>query len=226
MKHFGPPSLFHTFSVIHVGAVIILLGLLASALHTRCFTKARKNRRSSCAKRRGARGFRCRRYDDGFWASRRDAINARYSEIVRWVREGSRRQELEEEEKEAIMRQIHGEEEDNLSTTMEQEIAQLRAAASVVGDIVEAEEGRARSHEVPREMRQHHAPQHSSPVIQTPTSAFPDYFDEELPAYDEGSNDPRFVSDGFRYTPGSSAYTPSPSSTTGSSLDEHLGRKD
>ncbi|KAF3061951.1 hypothetical protein GL218_03299 [Daldinia childiae] len=149
-----------------------------------------------------------------------------YSEIVGWVRESVRRQEIEneEKEKEAFMRQLHGsenEEEDNLSTTMEQEIAQFRAVASVVGDLVAAEEGR--SHEYA-----HQRQQHVIPAPPSPASAFPDYasIDEELPAYDEGSNDSRFVADGFRYTPGCPYYTPNGSSTTESSLDEHLGRKD
>ncbi|KAI1107587.1 hypothetical protein F4804DRAFT_329319 [Jackrogersella minutella] len=228
MKHFGPPGLFHAISTIHIIAVVVLLGLLASALHTRCFTTARANRRSGCGGGCRGRDTRCQQH--GFWATRREAINNRYCEIVRWVKDGAKNDELEDEEKEAIMRQLHrpeSDDEDNISTTMEQEIAQFRAVASVVGDIIEAEEGRS------REMSQHSSPQnsspqHSSPVPLSPTSAFPDCasIDEELPAYDEGSNDPRFVADGFRYTPGSSCYTPTESSTTGSSLDEHLGRKD
>lgn len=119
------------------------------------------------------------------------------------------------------MRRLHGsesEDDDNLSTTMEQEIAQLRAVASVVGDLVAAEEGHSREYARETEQR-------SVPTPPSPTSAFPEYapVDEELPAYDEGSNDSRFVADGFRYTPGGTSIE---SSTTGSSLDEHLGRKD
>lgn len=134
-----------------------------------------------------------------------------------------RRQEIEDEEKEAIMRRIgsNNDEEDNLSTTMEQEIAQFRTAADVVGSLIAAEGGQSRGYA--QEMRQT-----DIPTPPSPTSAFPDYasVDEELPAYDEGSDDSRFVADGFRYTPGSSCYTSNESSITGSSLDEHLGRKD
>ncbi|OTA69677.1 hypothetical protein K449DRAFT_429148 [Hypoxylon sp. EC38] len=218
----GPHGFFRTMSIIHIVVVVVLLSLLISALSTRCFAASRKHRRSCCAGRHQTRAARCQ-HDHGFWATRRAALSSRYGEIARWLKESIRREELEDEEKEAIMRQIHGsesEEEDNLSTTMEQEIAQFRAVASVVGDMVEAEEGRSRG--LVREMQQR-----NNPVPPSPTSAFPDYAstDEELPAYDEGMNDPRFVADGFRYTPGSS-YTPTDTSTTGSSLDEHLGRKD
>ncbi|KAI1415874.1 hypothetical protein F5Y13DRAFT_155544 [Hypoxylon sp. FL1857] len=223
---FGPRGrhgFFHTMPIIHIAAVVVLLSLLISALCARCCAKSRKHRRSSCGGRHQTRADRCE-HRDGFWAARRATLSSRYSEIARWLKESIRRQELEDEEKEAIMRQLHGsesEEEDNLSTTMEQEIAQFRAVASVVGDMVEAEEGRSRG--LVRGMQQQ-----STPVPPSPTSAFPDYAstDEELPAYDEGMNDPRFVADGFRYTPGSSCYTPADTSTTGSSLDEHLGRKD
>lgn len=112
-------------------------------------------------------------------------------------------------------------EEDDISTTMEQDIAQFRAVASVVGHLVAAEEGRSR--EYPREMQE----QRNIPTPPSPTSAFPDYasVDEELPAYDAGSEDSGFVADGFRPGHGNSRYTP-PESTEGSSLDEHLGRKD
>ncbi|XXG94501.1 hypothetical protein Hte_000758 [Hypoxylon texense] len=221
--HFGPPGLFHAISILHIGAIVVLLALLISAIHTRCFTASRQSRRTGCCGRHRAREGRCQ-HPDGARVSRRTAIAAKYSEVVRWLKEGLRRQEIEDEEKEAIMRRIGSEseeEEDTLSTTMEQEIAQFRAVASVVGSLVAAEEGHSR--EYARETRQRDAPAPPSP-----TSAFPDYasVDEELPAYDEGSDDSRFVADGFRYTPGSSCYTPNGSSTTESSLYEHLGRKD
>ncbi|KAI1652875.1 hypothetical protein F4813DRAFT_394224 [Daldinia decipiens] len=220
-EHRGPPPL----PVVYIVAVFIVLALLVGTVYTRCFSASGKSRRSSYTGRCQTREARrqCRR---NAWANRRAAIGTRYSEIVGWLRESVRRQEIgnEEKEKEAFMRQLDrsgNEEEDNISTTMEQEIAQFRAVASVVGDLVAAEEGR--SHEYT-----HQRQQHVIPAPPSPASAFPDYasIDEELPAYDEGSNDSRFVADGFRYTPGCPYYTPSGSSTTESSLYEHLGRKD
>ncbi|KAI0854308.1 hypothetical protein F5Y00DRAFT_222793 [Daldinia vernicosa] len=215
-EHRGPPPP----PVVHIVVTVILLTLLISTVYTRCFAASRKSQRIFCAGRRQTREARrqCRRNAS---ANRRAAIGTR---IVGWLSESVRRQEIEEKEKEAVMRQLHrseNEDEDNLSTTMEQEIAQFRAAASVVGDLVAAEEGRSREYV-------HGRQQHIIPTPPCPTSAFPDYayLDEELPAYDEGSNDSRFVADGFRYTPGCPYYTPNGSSTTGSSLDEHLGRKD
>ncbi|KAI1382028.1 hypothetical protein F4677DRAFT_12673 [Hypoxylon crocopeplum] len=218
---FGPHGLLHAVSAIHIVAVVILLGLLISAVHTRCFTKSRENRRAGCVGRHREAHRQRRRKS---WATRRAAISTKYGEIIQWLKENVRRQQVEDEEKEAMLRRLNGsesEEDDNLSTTMEQEIAQFRAVASVVGSLVAAEEGR--SHEYPREIQQHNAPMPPSP-----TSAFPDYasVDEELPAYDEGMNDSRFVADGLRYTPGSSLYTSTDPSMTESSLDEHLGRKD
>ncbi|KAK6954817.1 hypothetical protein Daesc_004786 [Daldinia eschscholtzii] len=221
-EHHGPP---HPIPIVHIAVTIGLLSLLIGAICMRCFAVSRRNRRSTCAERRQSRETRrhCRR---NAWANKRAAIGTRYSEIVGWLKETIRRQEAENEEREkdAIMRQLHrseNEEEDTLSTTMEQEIAQFRAVASVVGDLVAAEEGRSREH---GNERQHHV----TPAPLSPTSAFPEYapIDEELPAYDEGSNDSRFVADGFRYTPGFLYYTPTESSTMHSSLDENLGRKD
>ncbi|KAI2640362.1 hypothetical protein GGS26DRAFT_154748 [Hypomontagnella submonticulosa] len=222
--HFGHHHPFHAIKALQIVATIVLLTLLISAISTRCFAGCRESRRARCAERRRAREERRQRSREA-WAARRAAISAKYSGIARWLRESIRRRKIEDEEKEAIMRRLHrseSEEEDNLSTTMEQEIAQFRAVASVVGNLVAAEEGRSREYTGER-------PKHNDPVPPSPTSAFPDYssVDEELPAYDEGINDSRFVADGFRYTPGSSYYySSSDPSTTGSSLDEHLGRKD
>ncbi|KAI0019544.1 hypothetical protein F4780DRAFT_746457 [Xylariomycetidae sp. FL0641] len=132
------------------------------------------------------------------------------------------RENAEDEEKEAMLQQVHGsdsDEEDDVPTTMEQEIAQFRRAANIVDEMVSAEEGRIRE-SAPQMMQQY-----TLPVPPSPTSAFPDYamVDEALPAYAEGDFDPLDVADGFR---GSSAYSPSEGSATGSSLDENLGRKD
>ncbi|KAI1802688.1 hypothetical protein F4811DRAFT_388858 [Daldinia bambusicola] len=225
MKHFehrGPP---HPLPLILIVVTIVSLSLLISAICMRCCTASCRNRHNKCTERRQSRETRrhCRR---NTWAKRRAAIGTRYAEIVGWLKETIRRQEVEDEEREkdALMRQLHrseSEEDDNISTTMEQEIAQFRAVASVVGDLVAAEEGRSREYVDERQY-------HRTPTPLSPTSAFPEYasIDEELPAYDEGSNDSRFVADGFRYTPGFPYYTPTDTSTVQSSLDEHLGRKD
>jgi len=109
---------------------------------------------------------------------------------------------------------------------MEGEITQLRNAAGVVSDLIAAEEGR--SH-----------PQQSSPLpISYPSStpfrrvnSLPGYGSEvgegeELPAYEDndGSEMSSVVADGFRYTPGSSDYTPGSENTSETgSMNDILG---
>lgn len=112
------------------------------------------------------------------------------------------------EEEKAEMLGHHVEEE----TTMEQEIASCRVAAEIVGDLVAAEEGRAQP-----EMQAHRP--------MSPRAAFAQYVpdDEHLPSYDVASSDgSSLVADGLRYTPGSSAYTPSNRSMVGGA-DDVLG---
>ncbi|TRX96552.1 hypothetical protein FHL15_002454 [Xylaria flabelliformis] len=62
-----------------------------------------------------------------------------------WLRDGLRREGVEDQEKDAMMRQLREsdleeESSDALSTTMEEEIAQFRAAASAVGNLVSVDE--------------------------------------------------------------------------------------
>jgi len=124
--------------------------------------------------------------------------------------------------------------ESDLDTTMEQEIAQFRTVATVVGEMVAAEEGRAAHHiQTTRGI----------PLPPSPVS-LPGYLteeedddqdDEELPPYQGRrsiSAEESIVTDGFRYTPGSSdysagstRYTPSHSSGAsvhGGSVDDVL----
>jgi hypothetical protein len=148
-------------------------------------------------------------------------MKARFTDMMHRLTDVFTGRNAEDEEKEGILRRMHEEDSDSddVSTTMEQEIEQFRTAAAVVGDMVAAEEGRAR-----QQLRQYS----SMPAPPSPTSAFPDYMpvDEALPAYDEAASDSSsYVTDGIRYTPGSSTYSPSNSSVNGS-LDEILGRKD
>lgn len=78
---------------------------------------------------------------------------------------------------------------------MEQEIARFREAASMVGDIVAAEEGRVQQ----REMVQRAAPKGAR-------ASYPEFVvdDEVPPAYAMEAETPdSVIADGFRYTPGS-----------------------
>jgi hypothetical protein len=97
--------------------------------------------------------------------------------------------------------------EDGMSTTMTEDITQLRNAAEVVGDMVVAEEDRSMTVVEPM------------PILATETRPLIQDFEtlsqvgdgEELPAYEDndGSEASSFVADGFRYTPGSTEYSPS-----------------
>lgn len=105
--------------------------------------------------------------------------------------------------------------EDGLSTTMSEEIAQFQNVVSMVDDIVHAEQTRALR--IPTRQ--------SAPPISTLGRSLSleelrsEVGDEELPAYAyednslPGTDDVSgsIVTDGFRYTPGSSDYTPSQS---------------
>ncbi|KAI0176138.1 hypothetical protein GGR52DRAFT_539657 [Hypoxylon sp. FL1284] len=204
-----------TSIVLLVGGIVALLGLVIIAVHTRCLTRVRQSRRAGCCGRRRVEEEHDQHRGDP-WISY-SAITTRYSEAAGWLKAHVRRQETEDAEKETMMGQIgsnSGEEDDDISTTMEQEIAQFRAVANVVESLVTAEEGQSRGYA--RETQRDNFT--ASP---SPTPTLPEYssIDEELPAYDEGANDSCFVIDGFRYSPGSSCYTPNESSTTESSFD-------
>ncbi|KAK7753275.1 hypothetical protein SLS62_004794 [Diatrype stigma] len=245
---------------IRLFTVLTVLGLIISAVHTRCCAKARAaqcdgRRGRSHNEKRAARRARCLALRQKFretaqawgWQWRRPGTpgvedeekdiaaapasgdyypaeeTRRYSRSSRDRDDGDADDDAEDSDVDS----------DALSTTMEQELAQFRAVAGVVGDMIAAEEGRRLRAAVAVAVDTHHqhghygggvyghAHAHASP---SPTSTLPEYaaMDEPLPPYDEGSNDPLFVADGFQYTPGSSAYTPDSSgSSQASSLDDN-----
>jgi hypothetical protein len=105
--------------------------------------------------------------------------------------------------------------EDGMSTTMTEDITQLRNAAEVVGDMVSAEESRSQPTSTPAtEIR---------PLIQDFEIGSQVGDGEELPAYEDtdGSGVSSVVADGFRYTPGTSEY--SPSNSPAGSVSDILG---
>ncbi|CAG7564157.1 unnamed protein product [Fusarium equiseti] len=139
------------------------------------------------------------------------ALKAAYRAFVsRWV-------ENDDDEKEAML--SGGRHRRASSTaTMEEEIASFREAANMVDGIVAAEEG-------------HHSRAHSysyTPSSSTPShsshhtaAAYPTFADDaSLPPYDDDERDSSVVTDGCRYTPGSSDYTPS---NSGSNASDVLG---
>ncbi|TDZ17116.1 hypothetical protein Cob_v009857 [Colletotrichum orbiculare MAFF 240422] len=128
----------------------------------------------------------------------------------------------------------------NPRSSMTSEITQFRNAATVVTELVAAEEGRARrqhqqflfaqqqqqrqhSSSLPPPPPQHHHQQQQQIVPPSPTTAFAEYMgDDVLPTYDEAAPEV-VVSDGFSsYSPGPSVYTPSVSDGP-VGLDDVLG---
>jgi hypothetical protein len=94
-----------------------------------------------------------------------------------------------------------------MSTTMTEDITQLRNAAEVVGDMVSAEEGRSEAVSEPIPI----PASETRPLMQDFEIGSQVGDDEELPAYEDndGSASSSVVADGFRYTPGSSEFSPS-----------------
>ncbi|RGP79685.1 hypothetical protein FLONG3_2239 [Fusarium longipes] len=141
------------------------------------------------------------------------ALKAAYRAFI------SRCVENDEDEKEAMLSGDRRRRSSSASSvTMEEEIASFREAANMVDGIVAAEEGNS-SHGSYRYASG--SPVHSRST-RHPAAAiyrnFPD--DESLPAYGDDEHDSSVISDGCRYTPGSSDYTPSAS---GSNASDVLG---
>ncbi|KAL3418306.1 hypothetical protein PVAG01_10022 [Phlyctema vagabunda] len=101
--------------------------------------------------------------------------------------------------------------EDGMSTTISEEIVQFQNAASVVGQMVDA----------PQRPPSITISQHDG--TSPPHILSDDLYSEELPAYEDndGSEASSFIADGFRYTPGSSDYSPAQSSN--GSVSDILG---
>lgn len=122
--------------------------------------------------------------------------------------------------------------EDGRSTTMTEELTQLNNAASIVNDIA-AEQMQVLPLAQPLPSAQP-LPRSASLVVPMQSSTFgnEDFelasqmglgYGEDLPAYEDndGSDDSSIISDGFRYTPGSSNYSPAHSAS--GSVSDILG---
>ncbi|GAP85979.1 hypothetical protein SAMD00023353_0300870 [Rosellinia necatrix] len=229
------PRVLHMVALV-VAILAIVINLAIMILIFQCVRLLRQRRRARWEKRRSQ--LRASR------AACNTLVASKYMDLIQWLRDGLRRENVEDQEKDAIMRQIRGsdsddESSDTLSITMEEEIAQFRAAANAVGNLVVAEEGRGRGQNQERERERLSGrfsltrPRRSS----TPSSIMsscPTYrsVDESLPPYDENCS-PEYVADGFQHS-ASSSITGSSSSrssifecpTIRSSLDENVEQKD
>jgi len=185
----------------------------------------------------------------------REACNVmavtKYIEVLQWLRDSMGRQSVKDEEKQAEARRIDhhdqhpdnsgSDSEDALSTTMEEEIAQFRAAAGAVSNLIISGGGggeRIRGRSSLSQQPEHHhpslivRPRRRDSTDSTPSSiasACPTYrtVDDTLPPYEEEERHPEdSVADGFRYIPGNrprdGQYEP-PTAITRSSLDRNIG---
>ncbi|KAI1157145.1 hypothetical protein F4825DRAFT_400836 [Nemania diffusa] len=224
--------------ILHIVALVALvlaiaINLVIMVLIVQFLRFRRQRRKALWEKRRG--NFRKSRDNCN------TLVATKYMDLIQWLRDGAGREDLERQEKDAIIERIHESSSDEgssdtLSITMEEEIAQFRAAASAVGNLVTTGEGRGRSRlsEHLSSARPRRASTPSSVMSSCPTYRS---VDESLPAYDENCS-PEYVADGFQYTPGSStpgnlsprSSSPRSSMSEGStactSLDDDVSKRD
>ena len=175
----------------------ILISLLVIALHRRkCNPKSRAERKACREERHRRLAFRR--------AARKHTIT-RF--LARISGHGSDDDSDDYEDKRQAL--LASEAEDGMSTTMTEEITEFRNAAEVVDDMVTAQSSR-----VPVQVQPIPIPSPASehrPLMRDYDIGSQVGDGEELPAYEDndGSEMSSVVADGFRYTPGSSEYSPS-----------------
>jgi hypothetical protein len=197
--HHGPPGppLNRIFTIVKFTAVGFLCAFLLLALHRRACTPKRR------ADRQARREERHRRR-----AYRRMAHKHMITRLLARISGNPSGDEFDdyEEKREALLASA----EDGMSTTMTEDITQLRNAAHVVGEMVVAEEGRAMSIS-PSESASLQASEERPLLQDFEMTMLTQVGGEELPAYEDndGSEMSSVIADGFRYTPGGSNYSPS-----------------
>jgi len=202
----GPRGLGKAFHVIKFVIIGFLFAFLIVALHRRaCTPKRHADRQTRREERHRRRAYRR--------AMRKHAITRLLARV------SGNDSDSESDDYEEKRRTLISDAEDGMSTTMTEDITQLRNSAELVGEIVFAEEGRSLTFVEP------------VPIPATEVRPLMQEFEilsqvcngEELPAYEDndGSESSSFVADGFRYMPGSSEY--SPSHSPAGSLSDILG---
>ncbi|KAK0102823.1 hypothetical protein ONS96_005456 [Cadophora gregata f. sp. sojae] len=207
--HLGPShNAGHNFQVIKFTSIGFLFAFVLAALHRRVCAPARRADRHERRRRRRA--------------LRRAAHKHIITRLLVRMAGNDSDDEDDDEKRAALLEDA----EDGMSTTMSEDIEQLRNAADVVGDMVEhvAVNGKDTAQVRPQTLSVSAATPTlvSEPVsipVSDPIPLMQD-FEEELPAYEDhdGSEMDSVISDGYR--PGM-LYTPSQSSE--GSLSDVLG---
>jgi hypothetical protein len=200
-----------SFHITKFAVIGFFFAFLIIALHRRtCNQKSRASRQARREERHRRRAYR------------RAAHKHRISRFfARFSNDGSNDSADYEEKRERLLADA----ENGICTTMTEEIVQLRNAVGVIGDLVAAEEGRTQgSTQASTQTRPIPiAKSEERPLIQDFETGSQVEDGEELPAYEDndGSEDSSVVADGFRYTPGSTEYSPSHSAS--GSMSDTLG---
>ncbi|OHX00376.1 hypothetical protein CSPAE12_00746 [Colletotrichum incanum] len=218
-------------------AILLLVGVLALLHAGISRSSSRRESRRECKHSRRARHRR------DYREARKEAFKASLADL--WSRMFADRvpSDVEDEEKRAFLsgaahpRPSTSSDEGDFETmeSMTSEITEFRNAATLVTEMVAAEERRQRMREQEQQQQQQqqhlqmpmpHSHRGASALVTppSPTAAFAEYMgDEVLPAYDEYAPSV-VVSDGFSsYSPGSTEYVPGASSDTASNIDSVLG---
>lgn len=188
--HLGRSPALQIAKFITIG---FLFSFLLLALHRRACTPSRRAARQSRRERKQKRRALRR-------AFKKHGISGFLSHI------SGNQSDSEDEDYEEKRQRLLSDAEDGVSTTMIEDIEQMRNAAEVFGDVASAPSSR----NVARRIS-------ITNIAATETRPLMQDFElrsqaggEALPAYEDndGSEDGSMVADGFRYTPGSSDYSP------------------
>jgi hypothetical protein len=198
----GPPPhhrnrLGKVLAIVKFTSIGFLFAFLLVALHRRTCTPEKRRDRAS------RRAFR-REHREKRRAYRRAVHKHAITKLLARISgNGSGSDDDDFDDFEEKRQSLLSDAEDGMSTTMTEDITQLRNAADVVGDIVAAEE--VRSEPMPILVSE------DRPLMQDFEIGSQVGDGEELPAYEDndGSEMSSMIADGFRYTPGSSDYSPS-----------------
>ncbi|CZR66732.1 uncharacterized protein PAC_16633 [Phialocephala subalpina] len=201
----GPPrnGLGKALQIVKFTAIGFLCAFLLLALHRRnCTPKRRADRQARKEERARRRAYRR--------AAHKHMITRLLARI------SGNGEETDDEDYEEKRERLLSDAEDGMSTTMSEDIREMRTTADVVDEMVIADSNANLHSSSPSPISSIETipVSETRPLIQDFDSMSQvgdvNEHGEELPAYEDhdGSEDSSVIADGFRYTPGSSNYTP------------------
>ena len=202
--HLGRSPALQIAKFITIG---FLFSFLLLALHRRACTPSRRAARQSRRERKQKRRALRR-------AFKKHGITGFLSRI------SGNQSDSEDDDYEEKRQRLLSDAEDGVSTTMTEDIEQMRNAAEVFGDVASAPSSQSVARRISITSI---AATETRPLMQGFELRSQAGAGEALTAYEDidGSEDGSMVADGFRYTPGSSDYSPGHSHS--SSVSDILG---